>query len=180
MEYKNIAELNPDIFTKIYALNPDLKIFTLVNAATLDLIYKNKFSNRLCAPCCFSGSIEDIAGVINALFSEKWNALFDSVQNMNVSAQNGGEHTTEKETTTTTPETTTEITGQVSPYDSGDFANNDKTTTTNTGKTDVVRNREYNRTTPNNANSVLSYLQKNPLYDTMFIDVNSVLTLNIF
>lgn len=182
MDYTTIGKLNPHLFAKIQEINPDLKIFSVVTPEFLDSAYMLKFSSRICTPVVLSTSIDNIAGIVNAMFAQKWDTLFDTVKAVNASVVNAGEHITEKTDSTNTPDVTTEITGQVSPYDSGDFANNDKTTTTNTGTTTIHTDRDYTRTTPNTntTNNIFQYLKNNPLYDTMFVDVNSVLTLNIF
>lgn len=182
MDYTTIGKLNPHLFAKIQEINPYLKIFSVVTPEFLDSAYMLKFSSRICTPVVLSTSIDNIAGIVNAMFSQKWDTLFDTVKAVNSSVVNAGEYITEKTDSTNNPDVTTEITGQVSPYDSAEFANNDKTTTTNKGTTKIHTDREYTRTTPNanTTNNIFQYLKNNPLYDTMFMDVNSVLTLNIF
>lgn len=182
MDYTTIGKLTPHLFVEIHKINPDLKIFSVVTPELLDSAYLFKFSSRICTPVVLSTTIDNIAGIVNAMFAQKWDTLFDSVKAVNSSVVNAGEHTTETTNSTNTPDVTTEITGQVSPYDSAEFANNDKTTTTNKGTTTTHTDREYTRTTPNanTTNNIFQYLKNNPLYDTMFTDVNSVLTLNIF
>ena len=182
MNYMTVGTWKPNIFEEIKKINPDLKIFTIVTPATIDTAYLMRFSSRICAPFVSATTVENIAGIINAMFAQKWDVLFDTVNAVNSSVMKAGEHTTEITDSTNTPDVVTEITGQVSPYDSSDFTNNDKTTTTNTGTTTTHSEREYTRTNPNanTTNYAFQYLKSNPLYDTMFMDVNSVLTLNIF
>lgn len=121
MDYTTIGTLNPHLFEKIHEINPDLKIFSVVTPELLDSAYVLKFSSRICAPVVLSTSIDNIAGIVNAMFAQKWNTLFDTVNAVNSSVVNAGEHTTETTNSTNTPDVTTEITGQVSPYDQLNF-----------------------------------------------------------
>lgn len=70
MDYTTIGTLNPHLFAKINEINPDLKIFSVVTPELLDSAYILKFSSRICAPVVLSTSIDNIAGIVNAMFAQ--------------------------------------------------------------------------------------------------------------
>lgn len=69
-----IKELNPDIFTELELLIPDLKLFTLEDGANLDTLYIFKFGDRFIPDDLESPKV---ARYIKTLYAINWDKAFD-------------------------------------------------------------------------------------------------------
>ena len=177
-----LRDSNLNIFQAIHTVNPNLKIFSQVEATVIDSAYIVKFGGRTCTKCAESMDAEALAQILNGVYGKKWDALFDSIAAIDASLSVQGETISEHITETEKPNTTTTTTNEVSPYNSDDFSNNDKSTATTNGTITNEKTREYSRVYPDTEFSryTFEYLTNTPLFDIIFSDANSILTLNIY
>ena len=150
--------------------------------STCDILYNNMYGSRLLSRFGRDNDVSTIATVLQEMFYEKWANAWDSYQSYADMILGDKETTQEKivddnENTGRNTDTNT-----VSAYNDENFVNDDKKSTEIHNEIDNKRTRDktVRKTNINTVEKVSELLQKDFLYDTIFIDVNTVLTLNIF
>ena len=150
--------------------------------STCDILYNNMYGSRLLARFGRDNDVSTIATVLQQMFYEKWANAWNSYQSYADMILGDKETTQEKivddnENTGRNTDTNT-----VSAYNDENFVNDDKKSTEIHNEIDNKRTRDktVRKTNINTVEKVSELLQKDFLYDTIFVDVNTVLTLNIF
>ena len=150
--------------------------------STCDILYNNMYGSRLLSRFGRDNDVSTIATVLQEMFYEKWANAWNSYQSYADMILGDKETTQEKivddnENTGTNTDTNT-----VSAYNDENFVNDDKKSTEIHNEIDNKRTRDktVRKTNINTVEKVSELLQKDFLYDTIFVDVNTVLTLNIF
>lgn len=184
MEYIRLneyASTGLSIFTNLEKLNPSCKIFELGKGVYWDAYFWMRYHTRIASDYLVSNGLDDIVSVINCLFTDKWNRVYDfNVYTFNA-LSNGGK-VVETLEQTDSKGTTQETTGKVSPFNDDDFANRDAETVVNSGA-DVT---EYTKTTIDdrlynyNLQKFVDYLSDNGYYDIIMADVLALVALNIY
>lgn len=187
MNRKKVKELESfNLFQTLHNNGVDLGIFDFISPEKLDLYYVNMYGERFLSNIFINNTISDVAEIINGFYTTKWNSLLAYITSKN-SALTGNNPYSEKlmETIIDTGEVETDRTNTntVSAYNDNDFVNNDKDTThETTGYNDLTKTRtQYiEKLSPETLNNVVLFLTNNFVYDTMFTDVNNIITLCIF
>lgn len=153
-----------------------------ITPSTCDILYNNMYGSRLLARFGRDNDVSTIATVLQEMFYEKWANAWNSYQSY-ADMILGDKETTQEQVVDDNQNTGTNTdTNTVSAYNDENFVNDDKKSTEIHNKIDNKRTRDktVRKTNINTVAKVSELLQKDFLYDTIFIDVNTVLTLNIF
>ena len=153
-----------------------------ITPSTCDILYNNRYGSRLLARFGRDNDVSTIATVLQEMFYEKWANAWNSYQSY-ADMILGDKETTHEEVVDNNENTGTNTdTNTVSAYNDEDFVNDDKKSTEIHNKIDNERKRDktVRKTNINTVEKVSKLLQKDFLYDIIFIDVNTVLTLDIF
>ncbi len=157
---------------------PDIDL----SGTQLDLLYSNIHGIRKLARIGRDLTVEQIAELIGNMFKKKWEIAYELYLKNNDFLRGDKETVTENiiDDNSMTDERTS--TNSVSAYNDNDFVNNDKDDSLNEIKTDNERNRTLTRYNSrlSDVKSLYEVLQNNFICDIIFVDVNTVLTLNIF
>ena len=184
MERAKVKDLeNFTLFQTMKSNGVDLGIFDFISPKKLDLYYSNMFGERFLSNIYLNNTIEDIAEIINGFFTTKWNSLQAFILSKTTGLEQYSEKLTETIIDTGSVTTDRENTNKVSAYNDENFVNNDSDTEHNkTHYDDLTKTRtQYiDKLNPNDLNNVVMFLTNNFVYDTIFNDVNSVITLKIF
>ena len=153
-----------------------------ITPSTCDILYNNRYGSRLLARFGRDNDVSTIATVLQEMFYEKWTNAWNSYQSY-ADMILGDKETTQEQVVDDNVNTGTNTdTNTVSAYNDENFVNDDKKSTEIHNKTDNKRTRDktVRKTNINTVEKVSKLLQNDFLYDTIFIDVNTVLTLEIF
>ena len=153
-----------------------------ITPSTCDILYNNRYGSRLLARFGRDNDVSTIATVLQEMFYEKWTNAWNSYQSY-ADMILGDKETTQEQVVDDNVNTGTNTdTNTVSAYNDENFVNDDKKSTEIHNKTDNKRTRDktVRKTNINTVEKVSKLLQNDFLYDTIFIDVNTVLTLDIF
>lgn len=150
--------------------------------STCDILYNNMYGSRLLSRFGRDNDVSTIATVLQQMFYDKWANAWDSYQSYADMILGDKETTVEKVVDDNENTGSNTDTNTVSAYNDENFVNDDKKSTEIHNKIDNKRTRDktVRKTNINTVEKVSELLQKDFLYDTIFIDVNTVLTLNIF
>lgn len=175
-----VKDLSLTLFQEIANVK-ELKVFDYISPVLMDTLYNNSFSEKFVSKLVTENTKEDVAKIIVGLYGEKWDSILSYVINVRESANYIGGKTTTTHKNTQTLNTQNETTNTISAYNTEDFTNNDKDTTSNTGTvTDESETTITTKDVKNVSRETFNYLQSNYLFDTIFLDVNSICTLSIF
>jgi|GEM_PF-5493683 len=157
-------------------------IFNFVDSELLDKYYVNMYGNRTLSNMASSLPVEELADVLNNMFSSKWNNIILNYLDSENLLTNYKETITEITTNSMTSDNTRTDTNKVSAYNDEDFVNSDENIAVENIVTDNEGNKETIRTKIKEVdfyNKVNKYLTNFNIYNIMTIDINSVVTLNI-
>ena len=157
-------------------------IFNFVDSELLDKYYINMYGNRTLSNMASSLPVEELADVLNNMFSSKWNNIILNYLDSENLLTNYKETITEITTNSMTSDNTRTDTNKVSAYNDEDFVNSDENIAVENIVTDNEGNKETIRTKIKEVdfyNKVNKYLTNFNIYNIMTIDINSVVTLNI-
>lgn len=157
-------------------------IFNFVDSDLLDKYYINMYGNRTLSNMATNLSVEELADILNNMFSSKWNNIILNYLDSENLLTNYKETITELTTNNMTSDNTRTDTSKVSAYNDEDFVNNDENTTVENIVTGNEGNKEIIRTKIKEVDfydKVNKYLTDFNIYNIMTIDINSVVTLNI-
>lgn len=180
MKIKDIENFN--LFQEIEKQG-DLGIFDFIKPVVLDIFYRTMFGERYTGNVWNSNTVENVANIIYGFYGTKWNSLLAYITNSIPVLENYGETLTETITDTGNVVTDHENTNSVTGFNSEDFVNDNKdvskdTTTYNDKK--QVREQIIKKLDYATSENIIRYLQSNFVYDTMFSDINNIITLSIF
>ena len=157
-------------------------IFNFVDSKLLDKYYINMYGNRTVSNIATNLSVEELADILNNMFSSKWNNIILNYLDSENLLTNYKETITELTTNNMTTDDTRTDTNKVSAYNDEDFVNNDENITVENIVTGNEGNKEIIRTKIKEVDfydKVNKYLTDFNIYNIMAIDINSVITLNI-
>lgn len=180
MQVKEISNFN--LFQTI-ADKKDLGIFDFLAPKYLDMYYPCMYGERTLSNLYTNNTIDDLAEIVIGFYGTKWDSLLAYITKSIPVLENYGEKLTETITDSGNIVTDHENTNSVTGFDSEDFVNDNKevskdTTTYNDKK--QVREQIINKINYADMQNIVKYLQSNFVYDTIFVDVNSLITLSIF
>ena len=153
-----------------------------ITPSTCDILYNNMYGSRLLARFGRDNDVSTIATVLHEVFYEKWANAWSNYKSY-ADMILGDKETTQENIVDDNVNTGTNTNiNTVSAYNDEDFVNDDKKTTETHNKIDNnrTRNTTLRKTNTDTVEKVSKLLQKDFLYDTIFIDVNTILTLDIF
>lgn len=175
-----------DCLTNIFKTMDNRKagqdIFNFVDSVLLDKYYINMYGNRTLSNMATNLSVEELADILNNMFSSKWNNIILNYLDSENLLTNYKETITELTTNNMTSDNTRTDTSKVSAYNDEDFVNSDENTTVENIVTGNEGNKEIIRTKIKEVDfydKVNKYLTDFNIYNIMAIDINSVVTLNI-
>lgn len=181
---KKVKELESfTLFQTMKNKGVDLGIFDYISPEKLDMYYSNMFGERFLSNVYLNNTIEDVAEIINGFFTTKWNSLLAFIVSKNEGLKTYSEKLIETTIDTGGVDTDRNSTNSVSAYNDENFVNNDKDvdhTTTIYNDLTKTRTQYIERLNPNELNVVVNYLTNNFIYDTIFNDINKIITLQIF
>ena len=153
-----------------------------ITPSTCDILYNNMYGSRLLARFGRDNDVSTIATVLQEMFYEKWANAWKSYQSYADMILGDKETTSENVVDDNENTGTNTDTNTVSAYNDENFVNDDKKSTQihNEIKNNRTRNKTVTKTNIDTVEKVSKLLQNDFLYDTIFIDVNTVLTLDIF
>lgn len=157
-------------------------IFNFVDSDLLDKYYINMYGNRTLSNIASNLTVEELADILNNMFSSKWNNIILNYLDSENLLTNYKETITEITTNNMTTDNTRTDTNKVSAYNNEDFVNNDENVSVENIVTGNKENKEIIRTKIKEVDfydKVNRYLTNFDIYNIMIMDVNSVLTLNI-
>ena len=157
-------------------------IFNFVDSDLLDKYYINMYGNRTLSNITSNLTVEELADVLNNMFSSKWNNIILNYLDSENLLTNYKETITELSTNNINTDNTRTDTNKVSAYNDVDFVNNDENTAVENMVTGNKGNKETIRTKIKEVDfydKVNKYLTDFNIYNIMIIDINSVVTLNI-
>ena len=157
-------------------------IFNFVDSDLLDKYYVNMYGNRTLSNMANNLTVEELADILNNMFSSKWNNIILNYLDSENLLTNYKETITEVSTNNITTDNTRTDTNKVSAYNDENFINNDENTAVENMVTDNGGNKETIRTKIKEVDfydKVNKYLTDFNIYNIMIIDINSVVTLDI-
>ena len=157
-------------------------IFNFVDSDLLDKYYINMYGNRTLSNMASNLTVEELADILNNMFSSKWNNIILNYLDSENLLTNYKETITEITTNSMTTDNTRTDTNKVSAYNDDDFVNSDENIAVENIVTDNEGNKETIRTKIKEVDfydKVNKYLTDFNIYNIMTIDINSVATLNI-
>ena len=177
-----VRECLNNLFETMEGLQENQEIFNFVDSKLLDKYYTNMFGNREVTEIVENLEITELATILNNQFMNKWNNIILNYLDSENILENYKEITTEINEDILNNVNTRTNTNKVSAYNDEDFVNKDEDTTVD--KTDITNNRDKNivRTKIKDTDfydKVNKYLTDFNIYNTMVIDINSIVTLNI-
>lgn len=175
MKYKKLSEMNFSIFAELEKIANELEIFKYSTGAELDNVFNFKYSERLVNPLCETKSSADVAQMVKVLCSYTWDNYIKYMVNMTPTNT-----TTTTEQRTETPTETTVNTNKISAYNASEFADNEETTTTRNGNTDIASTNTVTTNNLSNSRSIFNIFTNLAFYDKIFLDVINVIALNIY
>lgn len=177
-----IGEKEFTIFSEIQKINPDLKIFQDWDGENLDKFFSVRFSKRTASTLYAEQDATLVASWVNSLFKTRWDTMYDYCKSSYKVLEGAGSKVTETVTTQDDTTNTTTVSSDVTAFDADQYTPNTKDTTSSVnGGTMVKKTDRLNQSLTNiNYTRYAEYLMQNYLYDTVFHDVNSVCSLNIF
>lgn len=164
------------------ALNTVAPLPFNITPSTCDILYNNMYGSRLLARFGRDNDVSTIATVLREMFYEKWTNEWNNYQAYADMILGDKETTEEKVADNNVNNGTNTDVNTVSAYNDENFVNDDKKSTEihNEIKNNRTRNKTVTKTNIDTVEKVSKLLQKDFLYDTIFIDVNTALTLDIF
>ena len=184
MNRKKVKELESfTLFQTMKNNGVDLGVFDFISPEKLDMYYNNMFGERFLSNIYLNNTIEDVAEIINGFFTTKWNSLQAFILSKTSGLETYSEKLTETIVDTGDIITDRESTNKVSAYNDENFVNNDNDTeNSKTHYDDLTKTRtQYiDRLSPETLNNVVLFLTNNFVHDTIFTDVNEIITLKIF
>lgn len=184
MNRKKVKELESfTLFQTLKNSGVDLGIFDFISPEKLDMYYSNMFGERFLSNIFINNTISDVAEIINGFYTTKWNSLQAFILSKTTGLETYSEKLTETVVDTGEVETDRTNTNTVSAYNDENFVNNDKDTeNTKTQYNELTKTRtQYiDKLNPNELNNVVLFLKNDFVYDTIFTDVNEIITLKIF
>lgn len=164
------------------ALNKVAPLPFNITPSTCDILYNNRYGSRLLARFGRDNDVSTIATVLQEMFYEKWTNEWNNYQAYADMILGDKETTEEKVTDNNENNGTNTDTNKVSAYNDENFVNDDEKSTRihNEIKNNRTRNKTVTKTNIDTVEKVSKLLQNDFLYDTIFIDVNTALTLDIF
>jgi hypothetical protein len=178
---KKVSEITFNLFEEIEKIQT-LQVFSIFPAKILDSYYSVLFASRYLTNYAEITQMSDIANLIVGMFSNKWDTLTNRMIDLNADVGAYSTKTTHDKLTTSKDDNTRNTTNTVSPYDSTDFVNDNKTDEIYSDN--GIVNEAYTTTVQNlssdEINTTIDYLQKNLLSDIIFTDINQILTLHIY
>jgi hypothetical protein len=157
-------------------------IFNFVDSDLLDKYYINMYGNRTLSNIATNLTVEELADVLNNMFSSKWNNIILNYLDSENLLTNYKETITELSTNNITTDNTRNDTNKVSAYNDVDFVNSNENMAVENMVTGNKGNKETIRTKIKEVDfydKVNKYLTDFNIYNIMIIDINSVVTLNI-
>ena len=177
-----VSEKLKDLFTHMQQVK-NLKFFDFIPPEQCNLLYMGMYGNRVLGKMAETKSIEEIAQVVVCAFGESWDntviAYTSSVKELGDYKETVTETVTDNGTTTNN----NVVTGKVSAYNDDVFVNDDENTTKTDGTNTNERMRTYEINKMRNSNeyiNAINYLKTNLFCDIIMIDINRLLTINIF
>lgn len=184
MNRKKVKELdNFTLFQTMKNNGVDLGIFDFISPQKLDMYYSNMYGERFLSNIYLNNTIEDVAEIINGFYTTKWNSLQAFILSKRTGLEQYSEKLTETIVDTGSVITDRENTNKVSAYNDENFVNNDNDTEHNkTHYDDLTKTRTQliDKLSPETLNNVILFLTNNLIYNTIFTDVNKIITLKIF
>ncbi len=177
-----VNEYLTNIFETMDNIKPNQDIFNFVDSSLLDKYYINMFGNRTLSTIGSNLTVEELADVLNNMFSSKWNNIILNYLDSENLLTNYKETITELSTNNITTDNTRNDTNKVSAYNDVDFVNSDENMAVENMVTGNKGNKETIRTKIKEVDfydKVNKYLTDFNIYNIMIIDINSVVTLNI-
>lgn len=157
----------------------DVKIFNYVHSETMDTTYNVLFSNRRLTTIGENYSSAEIARIIYDSFNMYWNTVIDAYSSVLDIIKLGS---TSTETGHEKPIAYTRTnTRELASYDVQTFKNSERETEIYTPDSESDENRTITKTSKNADNIIKAkkILQSNIIYDTIFRDVNRIVSLMI-
>ena len=177
-----VKECLTNLFETMDKLQPGQDIFNFVDSKLLDKYYINMYGNRTLSNMANNLTVEELADILNNMFSSKWNNIILNYLDSENLLTNYKETITEISTSNITTDNTRTDTNKVSAYNDDDFVNSDENMAVENIVTDNEGNKETIRTKIKEVDfydKVNKYLTDFNIYNIMTIDINSVVTLNI-
>lgn len=177
-----VKEYLNDIFKTMDNRKAGQDIFNFVDSDLLDKYYINTYGNRTISNMVSNLTVEELADILNNMFSSKWNNIILNYLDSENLLTNYKETITEITTNNMTTDNTRTDTNKVSAYNDEDFVNSDENVSVENIVTDNEGNKEIIRTKIKEVDfydKVNKYLTDFDIYNIMTIDINSVATLNI-
>lgn len=178
---KKIKEIDFTLFAEI-AKTKQLAIFDFISPEKLDLYYSNMYSERFESNVLMNNIISDVAEIVIGFYATKWDSILAYITSSIPVLKNYGEKITETITDNGTDNNTRESVEKVSAYNDENFVNDNQNTDTYTGTTTNSKERTQivESLNASELDKIILYLQSNYVYDTIFTDVNEMLTLSVF
>ena len=157
-------------------------IFNFVDSDLLDKYYINMYGNRTLSNMASNLTVEELADILNNMFSSKWNNIILNYLDSENLLTNYKETITEITTNNMITDNTRTNTNKVSAYNDDDFVNSDENMSVENIVTDNEGNKETIRTKIKEVDfydKVNKYLTDFNIYNIMTTDINSVVALNI-
>ena len=176
-----ISDLKPTLFTELKKISPDLKIFTYFSPEQMDAYYILRYGYRTVSPMFEQITSAEMASYLNSMFGKKWDGLLDYYLASLTTLSKAGNSISETVTTTTDGTNQNTNSDNVSAYNTDDFSPDSQTVFDGKNHSEIVKKREYlnTRVSDMNFQAKLDYLKNTSVYDTIFIDTNSVCTLSV-
>lgn len=177
---KDIENFN--LFQEISSVN-FLDIFDVVTAENMDFYYLAMYGERYTSNLFNKYEISKVAEIISQLYNDKWNNIYNYIKNSIPILNTYGNKTSEVTTNTGAENTERTLENKISAYNASDYSENTKDIeNSNLTFTDRKTTKETTYTDIKNIdlNNIVDYLKTNYIYDTIFTDVNNIITLSIF
>lgn len=178
----NTLEPLPDIFNQLEVINPNLKIFEIIgNGTELDSLYLALYGERYTTDTLDS---EKSAKFINMLYAKKWDNAYTLIESTDMILSDLGSKDIETVTKKYKYTDTIKDVDSLPAFDDTELnvdtqndrqLSHDEITDDNVNETVTVKDKKD----MDGFNKSYEYLMKNWIYDIVFTDVNSLITLSI-
>lgn len=168
-----ISEKVTNLFTTLKKSYTDIEFLQELDSNGVDSLYLAMYSNKTLNTFATMESVEKLAFVVYSYYKTKWNEMYKYNLKIYEGIQNGN------------VKTTTETIGEDNYTQTNKLASYDTNELTTDNSTDYVKQEKTNTTVSKSSNTdsfkaKYSWLTSYNFLDSIFTDVNTLLTLDIY
>lgn len=175
-----LEEKELNVFSALKKLNPNLKLFTYVEAETLDLYLNKCYSFRTLSPIGENDTIDNIANYVNVLFSHKWDDIITGYEKgLDNLLSFGTVEKRHKDYDSNSDGSNTD-TNTVTGFNDDDFTNDTKTESKRHDEGNETTDETITRSNARYFSDIWNFLLQNNIITVIVNDVGRIIFLSVF